>query len=207
MSPQPEPERKVVSVVFVDLVGFTPLSERLDAEDVATIQRAYFEAVRNVVSRHGGRVEKYIGDAVMAVFGVPRVREDDAARAVAAGLALIGAVDSIAATLDLPSGELRVRVAVNSGEVVQEADPSPESGFVTGDVVNTAARLQAEADPGRVIAGPLTSLLVADLAEFEDARPLVLKGKAEPVAAAPVRAMRAERSRERAMGSLRAPPG
>lgn len=82
----PEPERKVVSVLLADLVGFTPLSERLDAEDVATIQTAYFDAVRTVVSRHGGVVDKYIGDAVMAVFGVPRVREDDAARAVAAGL-------------------------------------------------------------------------------------------------------------------------
>lgn len=200
-----EPERKVVSVLFVDLVGFTPLSERLDAEDVATIQRAYFDAVRAVVSRHGGVVDKYIGDAVMAVFGVPRVREDDAARAVAAGLALTGAVEGIATSLGLGPGELEVRVAVNSGEVVQRPNPSPETGYVTGDVVNVAARLQSEAEPGRVIVGPLTALLAADAAELDAPRQLAVKGKAEPVAGAHVRAMRPHRSREHAMGSLRAP--
>ena len=205
-SPQSaEPERKVVSVLFVDLVGFTPLSERLDAEDVATIQRAYFDAVRAVVSRHGGVVDKYIGDAVMAVFGVPRVREDDAARAVAAGLALTGAVEAIATSLGLGPGELEVRVAVNSGEVVQGPNPSPETGYVTGDVVNVAARLQSEAEPGRVIVGPLTALLAADAVELDAPRQLAVKGKAEPVAAAHVRAMRPHRSREHAMGSLCAP--
>jgi class 3 adenylate cyclase len=199
------PERKVVSVLFVDLVGFTPLSERLDAEDVATIQSAYFEAVRTVVSRHGGIVEKYIGDAVMAVFGVPRVREDDAARAVAAGLALTGAVHGIATSLGLPSDALAIRVAVNSGEVVQAATPSTESGLVTGDVVNVAARLQSEADPGRVLVGPLTALLAVGAAELEPPRRVSVKGKSEPLAASHVRAMRPAPSREHAMGSLRAP--
>ena len=199
------PERKVVSILFADLVGFTPLSERLDAEDVATIQGAYFDAVRTVVSRHGGVVEKYIGDAVMAVFGVPRVREDDAARAIAAGLALTGAVAGISGSLGLPADALQVRVAVNSGEVFQAAAPSADSGLVTGDAVNVAARLQSEAAPGRVLVGPLTALLAADAVELEPSRQLTVKGKSEPLAAAHVVAMRPRRSRELAMGSLRAP--
>lgn len=118
-------ERKIVSVLFADLVGFTSLSEQLDAEDVAAMQGIYFETVREVVERYGGRLEKFIGDAAMAVFGVPRTREDDAERAVRAALALAAAVEQLAARVGLESGALAVRVGVNSGEVVHTRTPGP----------------------------------------------------------------------------------
>ena len=111
-------ERRVVTVLFADLVGFTTLSERLDAEDVAIVQDAYFAAARETIARHGGVLEKFIGDAVMAVFGVPRARDDDAERAVRAGLALISAVERLNASLDLDPETLRLRVGANTGEAV-----------------------------------------------------------------------------------------
>ena len=111
-------ERRIVTVLFCDLVGFTSLSEALDAEDVATIQDAYFEMVRETVGRYGGRLEKFIGDAAMAVFGVPRARDDDVERAVRAGLAIVGGIQQIGARLGLDDSALRVRVGVNTGEAV-----------------------------------------------------------------------------------------
>ena len=111
-------ERRVVTILFADLVGFTSLSEELDAEDVTIVQDAYFDAVRETVSRHGGQLEKFIGDAAMAVFGAPRVRDDDAERAVRAGLAIVAAVQRVAAGFGLEPGTLRVRVGVASGETV-----------------------------------------------------------------------------------------
>src|SRR5207247_5791130 len=99
-------ERRIVSVLFADLVGFTSLSERLDPEDVATVQDAYFSAVREAVGRYGGSLEKFIGDAAMAVFGIPRTRDDDAERAVRAGLALVGAVEQVSAKVGLGEGAL-----------------------------------------------------------------------------------------------------
>ena len=123
-SPEPVPaamrasvERRIVTVLFADLVGFTPLSERLDAEEVAAVQDAYFAAVRETIERYGGVLEKFIGDAAMAVFGAPHGRDDDAERAVRAGLALIAAVEQLGARLGLEPGELQLRVGVNSGEV------------------------------------------------------------------------------------------
>src|ERR1700741_2201612 len=111
-------ERRVVTVLFADLVGFTSLSEQLDAEDVTLVQDAYFEAVRETVARHGGQLEKFVGDAAMAVFGAPRVRDDDAERAVRAGLALVAAVQRVGAGFGLEPGALRVRVGVASGGTV-----------------------------------------------------------------------------------------
>lgn len=193
-----------MTVLFADLVGFTSLSERLDAEDVATIQDAYFATVRDTVARHGGQVEKFIGDAAMAVFGVPRGRDDDAERAVRTGLALVEAVERLGARLDLDGGELRLRVGVNTGEVVHTVG-GPDAGRVTGDTVNTAARLQTAAEPGRVLIGEETALAVAEAIEVELVAPLMLKGKTAPVPAFLVIAVRPQRSRELAMGSLRAP--
>ena len=123
-------ERRVVSVLFADLVGFTSLSEELDAEDVTLVQDAYFEAVRETVARHGGQLEKFVGDAAMAVFGAPRVRDDDAERAVRAGLALVAAVQRVGAGLGLAPGALRLRVGVASGETVY-GQASAERGPVT----------------------------------------------------------------------------
>jgi class 3 adenylate cyclase len=208
MTDVPEPsaavERRIVSVLFADLVGFTPLSERLDPEDVATVQDAYFASVRETVQRYGGVLEKFIGDAAMAVFGVPRAHDDDAERAVRAGLALIGAVERLGARLGLEPGELQLRVGVNSGEVVH-ATSGPDAGRVTGDTVNTAARFQAAADPGTVLIGELTALAVAEAIETESRGGIELKGKAQPVPAWRATTVRAHPSREEALGRLRAP--
>ena len=197
-------ERRIVTVLFADLVGFTSLSERLDAEDVALVQDAYFDAVRETIERHGGLLEKFVGDAAMAVFGAPRVRDDDAERAVRAGLALVAAVG---APRRASSGSRRtrseLRVGVNSGEVVY-GEATAERGPVTGDTVNVAARLQAAAEPGP------RGRRRADLARGRrvgraerTAGSLELKGKAEPVPAWQVVGVHAERSRERALGGLR----
>ena len=197
-------ERRVVTVLFADLVGFTSLSEQLDAEDVTLVQDAYFDAVRETVTRHGGQLEKFVGDAAMAVFGAPRVRDDDAERAVRAGLALVAAVQRVGAGFALEPGTLRVRVGVASGETVY-GEASAERGPVTGDVVNVAARLQAAGEPETVTIGEATALAVADAIELERLPPLELKGKAEPVSAWRAVGVHAERSRERALGRLRAP--
>ncbi len=197
-------ERRIVTVLFADLVGFTTLSEQYDAEDVAAIQDSYFATVRETIGRYGGRLEKFIGDAAMAVFGVPRSRDDDAARAVRAGLALVYGIQQIGASLGLDEGELRLRVGVNTGEAVI-ATTGTDEGRVTGDTVNTAARLQAAAPVGGVLVGETTALAVADVADMESVPPLELKGKAEPTPARLVTGFRAEPSREQAMGALRAP--
>ena len=197
-------ERRIVSVLFADLVGFTPLSERLDAEDVAAIQDAYFAAVRETVTRYGGRLEKFIGDAAVAAFGLPRARDDDPERAARAGLAIVSAVDQLAARLGLAPGELQVRVGIQTGEIVHMTG-GPDAGRMTGDTVNTAARLQTAAPPGGVLLGEPTALAVADVAHLEPVEPLTLKGKAEPVRASLLTAFRPERSRDAAMGRLRAP--
>jgi class 3 adenylate cyclase len=197
-------ERRIVTVLFADLVGFTPLSERLDAEDVATVQDAYFAATRETVERYGGVLEKFIGDAAMAVFGAPRARDDDAERATRAGIALIGAVEQLGARLGLAPGELQLRVGVNSGEVVH-ATSGPDAGRVTGDTVNTAARLQAAARPGTVLVGELTALSVEETLELADAEPISLKGKTDAVRARAVVGPRPQPSRDAALGGLHAP--
>ena len=197
-------ERRIVSVLFADLVGFTSLSERLDAEDMATIQDAYFSATRDTIARYGGVLEKFIGDAAMAVFGAPRARDDDAERAVRAGLALIGAVEQLNARLGLEPGSLQLRVGVNTGEVVQ-ATSGADAGRVTGDTVNTAARLQTAARPGTVLIGELTALTVADTMETSPGGEVELKGKAAPLRVWEATGVRPSPSREEALGSLRSP--
>jgi class 3 adenylate cyclase/tetratricopeptide (TPR) repeat protein len=197
-------ERRIVTVLFADLVGFTSLSERLDAEDVATVQDAYFAATRETIQRYGGVLEKFIGDAAMAVFGAPRARDDDAERAVRAGLALIGALEQLEARLGMQPGTLQLRVGVNTGEVVH-ATSGPDSGRVTGDTVNTAARLQAAARPGSVLIGELTELTVAETIETTPIGTVELKGKADPVRAWEAVGARSQPSREEALGALRAP--
>jgi class 3 adenylate cyclase len=169
-------ERRVVSVLFVDLVGFTSTSEQLDPEDVRAILTPYYERVRGELERLGGTVEKFVGDAVMGVFGAPTAYGDDAERAVRAALAV----------RDWAAGEgLQVRVAVNTGEAIVALEAAPGSGeaMVAGDVVNTAARLQSAAPVGGVIVGRETYASTRTAIEYRPASPVVAKGKSEPVAA------------------------
>ena len=171
--------RRVVTVVFADLVGFTTLSERLDAEDVAAIQQAYFTRARESLVRHGGLVEKFIGDAVVGSFGVLRAREDDAEQAARAALGIVAAVEALAATSGLEGSGLQVRVGVNTGEVLITGDG--RDWQLTGDVVNVAARLQTAADPGRVLVGAETALAIEPAMVLQPLGPLSVKGKAGPV--------------------------
>ena len=156
-------ERRTVTVLFADLVGFTTLSESLDHEDVARIQAAYFDAVAETVGRYGGRVQKFIGDAAVVLFGIPRVRDDDAHRAVRASLALVSSAEHLGPRAGLDQTGLRIRIGVNTGEVTYVIDAADPQGWrVTGDVVNTASRLQTMAEPGTVLLGELTALAVTD---------------------------------------------
>jgi class 3 adenylate cyclase len=167
-------ERKIVTVLFVDLVGFTSRAERLDPEDVRAIQAPYFARVREAIEAFGGVVEKYIGDAVMAVFGAPVTHGDDPERAVRAALAILQSVE-----------DLELRIAVNTGEALVSvaANPAQSEGLVSGDVVNTASRLQTAAPVNRVLVGEQTYLATRGAIEYEEVEPVVAKGKQEPVRA------------------------
>jgi class 3 adenylate cyclase len=170
-------ERKVVSVLFCDLVGFTARSEKADPEDVRARLRPYHERAKQELERFGGTVEKFAGDAVMAVFGAPVVREDDAERAVLAGLAVLAAIEEM--NVGQPGLDLTMRAAVNTGEAVVALDARPELGeaFVAGDVVNTAARLQQAAPPGSLVVGAATFGLTRDGVEYEPLPDMQAKGK------------------------------
>ena len=174
-------ERKVVSVLFVDLVGFTGRSDRADPEDVRAALRPYHERLKTEIERFGGTVEKFIGDAVMAVFGAPVAHEDDAERAVRAALRILEAIEELNEERDL---DLAVRGAVATGEAVVALGARPErgEGIVTGDIVNTAARLQSAAPVGSVIVDETTLRATGGAIETESLEPVVAKGKAEPIA-------------------------
>jgi class 3 adenylate cyclase len=187
-----EETRKVVTVLFADVKGSTEIGERLDPEAVRRVLTRFYASAREAVERHGGTVEKFIGDAVMAVFGVPRVREDDALRGVRAAWALLDVMRAINAELSGRYGaELLLRIGVNTGEVVA-GDPSTQSSFVAGDAVNVAARLEQNAPPGEVYFGAETHQLVRHEVEAEPVEPLTLKGKSEPVPAFRLLGLRAE---------------
>jgi class 3 adenylate cyclase/tetratricopeptide (TPR) repeat protein len=174
-------ERKVVSVLFVDLVGFTARSDHADPEDVRSTLRVYHDLLRREIERWGGTVEKFIGDAVMAVFGAPVAHEDDAERAVRAGLRILDAIDHL--NEDRPGLDLSVRGAVNTGEAVVVLGAKPEAGeaFVTGDVVNVASRLQGAAPVGGVVVGELTYRITRDRIIYEELEPVTVKGKEEAI--------------------------
>ena len=174
------PERRRVSVLFVDLEGFTALAERLDPEEVRAIQARYFELARAVIAAHGGTVEKFIGDAVMAVWGAPEAHEDDPDRAVRAGLAIVDGVGRLG--LAPARRALSARAAVTTGEAAVTVG-AVGHGMVAGDLVNAAARLQAEAPPGGVLADEATRRLAEGAAEFEPVGALTLKGRQEPMVA------------------------
>src|SRR4051812_18561722 len=175
--------RKVVTVVFCDVADSTGLAERLDPEVLRGVMSRYFQEMRTVLERHGGTLGKVIGDALMAVFGVPTVREDDALRAVAAAAEMGRARDALNAELEERWGvRIQTRTGVNTGEVMA-GDPSHGDSFVIGDAVNLAARLETNAEIGGVLVGDTTARLVRDAAELEDAGLLRVKGKSEEVRA------------------------
>src|SRR5919109_1289792 len=169
--PDPGSERrKTVTVLFCDVIGSTALGERLDPESLRRVLARYFDVAREAVGRHGGVVEKFIGDAVMAVFGVPQVHEDDALRACRAAVEMRDA---------LPELGVEARIGLNTGEVVT----GTEERLATGDAVNVAARLEQAAAPGEILMGEETLRLVREAVEVQEVEPLALKGKSEPVPA------------------------
>src|SRR5215813_148856 len=166
-------QRKTVTVVFCDVAGSTELGESTDPEALRALLARYFDRMRAIVEHHGGTVEKFVGDAVMAVFGVPIVHEDDALRACRAAIEMRDA---------LPDLGISGRIGLNTGEVVT----GTEERLATGDAVNVAARLEQAAEPGEVLIGAETVRLVGDAVELGAERRLELKGKSEPVPAYPL---------------------
>jgi class 3 adenylate cyclase len=172
--------RKVVTVLFSDVTGSTALGERIDPESLRHVMSRYVETAKAIVERHGGSVEKFIGDAVMAVFGVPAVHEDDALR---------GGLGDLNDELEASYGtRLELRIGVNTGEVVT----GTEERLATGDAVNVAARLEQAAEPGEILLGRETCRLVRNTADCEPAELIKAKGKAEPLQAYRLRSVGAE---------------
>jgi class 3 adenylate cyclase len=176
-------ERKLISVLFVDLVGFTSRSDKADPEDVRDTLQGFHARAKQEIERFGGTVEKFIGDAVMAVFGAPVSHGDDAERAVRAGLRVVHAIEDLnRGRLDRP---LQVRAAVNTGEAVVAMGSRPESGeaLAMGDVVNTASRLQTSAPTGGLVVGDETYRATRHVIRYRELAPIDAKGKSEPVEA------------------------
>src|SRR5437870_7999957 len=165
--------RKVVTVLFCDVVGSTALGESVDPEALQGRLARYVDRMRGIVESHGGSVEKFIGDAVMAVFGVPVVHEDDALRACRSAMEMREAFAGLG---------IEGRIGVTTGEVVT----GTEERLATGDALNVAARLEQAAEPGEILIGEETFRLTRDAVEVEAVAPLSLKGKAEPVTAYPL---------------------
>ncbi|HEY1512186.1 MAG TPA: AAA family ATPase [Gaiellaceae bacterium] len=176
---QPQEERRIVSIIFVDLVGFTARAESLDPEDVRALLMPYHDLARREIESFGGVVEKFIGDAIMGVFGAPVAYGDDAERAVRAAFIVR---DSVCA---MPGGGLQIRIAVNTGEAVVSLNARPARGesMVAGDVVNTASRLQTQAPVNGIVVGEATYLATRDVIGYDEADAIVAKGKAAPVKA------------------------
>ena len=193
----PAAERRIVSILFADLVGFTPFAEGRDAEEVRDTLGRYFELATSVIDRYGGVVEKFIGDAVMAVWGAPTAHEDDAERAVRAGLDLVDVVRSLGPGIQARAGVLTGEAAVTIGAANQ--------GMVAGDLVNTASRLQSVAPAGSVLVGEATQRAAAGAIAFEAAGEQVLKGKAAPVPAWRALRVVAERGGRNRSETLEAP--
>ena len=193
----PTAERRLVSVLFADLVGFTPFAEERDAEDVRETLGRYFEMATDIVVRYGGTIEKFIGDAVMAVWGAPTAHEDDAERAVRAGLELVDVVRGLGPTIQARAGVLTGEAAVTIGATNQ--------GMVAGDLVNTASRLQSVAPPGAVLVGEATQRAASRAIAFEAVGEQTLKGKQAPVPAWRALRVVAERGGRNRSETLEAP--
>jgi len=180
----PHEVRKTVTLIFSDLKGSTALGERLDAEALHEVKERYFSAMAAEISRHGGKIEKYIGDAIMAVFGLPRAHEDDALRAVRAAAGMRAALGKVNESLLQRYGvALANRTGVNTGEVVANIDPGADQKLATGDAVNVAARLEQAAPENEIYIGGTTYRLVRDAVVAEPVEALELKGKTERVPA------------------------
>jgi len=197
-APASEPhgeERKIVSVLFADLVGSTADADGADPEDVRARLRPYYACVRDEIESFGGTVEKFIGDAVVGVFGAPLSHEDDPTRAVQAAVAVVGALEAL--NEEDPELRLAVRVAVDTGEaVVTLGDPAERGeGIATGDVMNTVARLQPLAPTGGVVVGPRTFLATRGSFQYEAMDPVAVKGKADPIPIWKVAGVRSEQER------------
>ena len=174
----PAAERRHVTVLFSDLVGFTSLSQQRDAEDVRELLTRYFDSASTIITRYGGTVEKFIGDAVMAVWGIPTIQEDDAERAVRAELDLIDAVTAFGDAVGAPG--LQARVGVLTGEAAVNLDTAGQA-MVAGDLVNTASRVQSAASPGTVLVGETTRQATEAAIVYDDTGTHELKGKGEPL--------------------------
>lgn len=176
-------ERKLVSVLFVDLVGFTSQSDRADPEEVRDLLQGFHARSKQEIERFGGTVEKFIGDAVMAVFGAPIAHGDDAERAVRAGLRVVHAIGDL--SRERPDRPLQVRAAVNTGDAIVALGSRPEAGeaIALGDVVNTASRLQSSAPPGGVVVGEETYRATRNVIRYRELEPVTAKGKRDPVEA------------------------
>jgi class 3 adenylate cyclase/tetratricopeptide (TPR) repeat protein len=199
--------RKIVTILFADVTGSTSLGEQLDPERLRTLLGAYFGAMAGVIESWGGTVEKYIGDAVMAVFGVPTVREDDAERALHAALEMRTRLAEL--NIDFERQHrvaLEVRIGVNTGEVVAPSGGALDQGLVAGDAVNVAARLEQAAEPGMILVGERTRSAARRDFRFDAPLTLELKGKAQPMRASPLLdALPAAERGERGVRGLRAP--
>jgi class 3 adenylate cyclase/tetratricopeptide (TPR) repeat protein len=198
----PTSERRFVSVVFADLVGFTSASESRDAEETRELLTRYFDTCRRLIELYGGTIEKFIGDAVMAVWGTPTAREDDAERAVRAALDLVAAVSALGDEVGAP--ELQARAGVLAGEAAVTLGAEAE-GMVAGDLVNTASRIQAAAEPGTVLVGESTKWATHVSIDYADAGTHQLKGKAEPLQLFRALRVTAGRGGARKAGALEPP--
>src|SRR5216684_7358820 len=181
-------ERRVVTIMFADIIGSTPLADRLDPEDMRAILVGYFNLMTEQIRRHGGTVVKYIGDAVMAVFGMPVAHEDDPDRAIRAALDMqkaIHAFNQRRQAQDAEATQLQMRIGINTGEVAAPGNSrSNRNDFlITGDAVNVTARLQEVAAPNTILVGERTYLATREVFDFYPMAPLRLKGKAEPIPA------------------------
>jgi class 3 adenylate cyclase len=201
-------ERKVVTVLFADCVGSTPIGEQLDPEELATVMHAFFDEMRAAVEAEGGVVGKFIGDAVMALFGAPQSHEDDPSRALRCALSMHERIERLNERLEPAHGvRLGLRIGVSTGEVLASTEPGPDLGMIAGDAVNVGARLEQTAERGQTVVAERTARQARGF-RFRDLGPLALKGKSMPVrgylldpasgGAAPVAA-------ERGLAGLRAP--
>ena len=186
-------ERKLVGILFADVTGSTALGDELDPEDVRALMGRYYEHARQVIPQHGGTLEKFIGDAVMAIFGLPLAHGDDPERALASALALRKAV----ADDEMLSSIFQLRIGVNTGEVMATSDSTSNQFLATDDAVNVAARLEQNANPGEILAGERTYAATSHAFLFDTSRHAEVKGKSKPLTVYPLQGPRATRKVER----------